>query len=81
MARLAKIENKEKTSMDDIDYVVCHSPYAKLVNKSFARAVSFFISVDLYKKKKILICYDSLTTISFLILKMKNMPPLSPSKI
>ncbi|KAG0743585.1 hypothetical protein G6F57_011328 [Rhizopus arrhizus] len=38
MARLAKIENKEKTSMDDIDYVVCHSPYAKLVNKSFARA-------------------------------------------
>lgn len=42
MARLAKIENKEKTSMDDIDYVVCHSPYAKLVNKSFARAVSFF---------------------------------------
>ncbi|EIE88360.1 hypothetical protein G6F46_002245 [Rhizopus delemar] len=38
MARLAKIENKEKTSMDDVDYVVCHSPYAKLVNKSFARA-------------------------------------------
>lgn len=24
--------------MDDIDYVVCHSPYAKLVTKSFARA-------------------------------------------
>ncbi|KAI8366193.1 hydroxymethylglutaryl-CoA synthase [Blakeslea trispora] len=38
MARLAKLENKEKPSMDNIDYVVCHSPYAKLVNKSFARA-------------------------------------------
>lgn len=42
MARLGKQLNKEKPSMDDIDYVVCHSPYAKLVNKSFARAVSFF---------------------------------------
>ncbi|GAA5801336.1 hydroxymethylglutaryl-CoA synthase [Helicostylum pulchrum] len=38
MARLAKAEENEKPSMDDIDYVVCHSPYAKLVNKSFARA-------------------------------------------
>ncbi|KAI8078156.1 hydroxymethylglutaryl-CoA synthase [Gilbertella persicaria] len=38
MARLGKLENKEKPSMEDIDYVVCHSPYAKLVNKSFARA-------------------------------------------
>ncbi|KAG1448896.1 hypothetical protein G6F56_008813 [Rhizopus delemar] len=38
MSRLAKFENKEKPSMKDIDYVVCHSPYAKLVNKSFARA-------------------------------------------
>ncbi|KAI8138202.1 hydroxymethylglutaryl-CoA synthase [Fennellomyces sp. T-0311] len=38
MSRLAKHLNKEKPSMDDIDYVVCHSPYAKLVNKSFARA-------------------------------------------
>lgn len=40
MARLAKLESKDKPSMEDIDYVVCHSPYAKLVNKSFARAVS-----------------------------------------
>lgn len=44
MARLAKAEENEKPSMDDIDYVVCHSPYAKLVNKSFARAVSFFLT-------------------------------------
>ncbi|KAI8333707.1 hydroxymethylglutaryl-CoA synthase [Chlamydoabsidia padenii] len=38
MKRLGQQLNKEKPSMDDIDYVVCHSPYAKLVNKSFARA-------------------------------------------
>ncbi|KAI9498856.1 hydroxymethylglutaryl-CoA synthase [Zychaea mexicana] len=38
MSRLGKQLNKEHPSMDDIDYVVCHSPYAKLVNKSFARA-------------------------------------------
>ncbi|KAI8368194.1 hydroxymethylglutaryl-CoA synthase [Radiomyces spectabilis] len=38
MGRLGKALNKEKPSMDDIDYLVCHSPYAKLVNKSFARA-------------------------------------------
>ncbi|KAI8992571.1 hydroxymethylglutaryl-CoA synthase [Pilobolus umbonatus] len=38
MSRLSQQEKKEKPSMDDIDYVVCHSPYAKLVNKSFARA-------------------------------------------
>lgn len=47
MSRLGKQLNKEKPSMDDIDYVVCHSPYAKLVNKSFARAVSFFLIADL----------------------------------
>lgn len=40
MSRLGKKLNKDKPSMDDIDYVVCHSPYAKLVTKSFARAVS-----------------------------------------
>ncbi|ORZ23187.1 hydroxymethylglutaryl-CoA synthase, partial [Absidia repens] len=38
MKRLGQQLNKDKPSMDDIDYVVCHSPYAKLVNKSFARA-------------------------------------------
>ncbi|KAI9316906.1 hydroxymethylglutaryl-CoA synthase [Dichotomocladium elegans] len=38
MARLGKQLGKEKPSMDDVDYVVCHSPYAKLVTKSFARA-------------------------------------------
>ncbi|KAI8069152.1 hydroxymethylglutaryl-CoA synthase [Gongronella butleri] len=38
MKRLGQSINKDKPSMDDIDYVVCHSPYAKLVNKSFARA-------------------------------------------
>ncbi|CAO3606931.1 unnamed protein product [Cunninghamella blakesleeana] len=38
MKRLGQKLNKDKPSMDDIDYVVCHSPYAKLVNKSFARA-------------------------------------------
>lgn len=50
MSRLSKLEDKEKPSMDDIDYVVCHSPYAKLVNKSFARAVS--TSFLLYITKK-----------------------------
>ncbi|KAF7727506.1 Hydroxymethylglutaryl-CoA synthase, cytoplasmic [Apophysomyces ossiformis] len=39
MKRLGKALNKEKPSMEDIDYVVCHSPYAKLVVKSFARAL------------------------------------------
>ncbi|KAI9021750.1 putative 3-hydroxy-3-methylglutaryl coenzyme A synthase [Phycomyces nitens] len=38
MKRLSKAINKEITSMDDVDYVVCHSPYAKLVTKSFARS-------------------------------------------
>jgi hydroxymethylglutaryl-CoA synthase len=40
MNRLAAQTGNEKVSMEDVDYVVCHSPYAKLVNKSFARAVS-----------------------------------------
>ncbi|KAI8882501.1 hydroxymethylglutaryl-CoA synthase [Backusella circina FSU 941] len=38
MTRLAKLENRKTPSMNDIDYVVFHSPYAKLVSKSFARA-------------------------------------------
>ncbi|KAI7861538.1 putative 3-hydroxy-3-methylglutaryl coenzyme A synthase [Spinellus fusiger] len=38
MKRLSKSLNKEIASMEDVDYVVCHSPYAKLVTKSFARA-------------------------------------------
>ncbi|GAB5592253.1 3-hydroxy-3-methylglutaryl coenzyme A synthase [Umbelopsis nana] len=38
MNRLAAKLGKSNASMDDIDYVVCHSPFAKLVNKSFARS-------------------------------------------
>jgi len=40
MDRLAAKIGQDKVSMDDIDYVVCHSPYHKLVAKSFARSVS-----------------------------------------
>jgi hydroxymethylglutaryl-CoA synthase len=40
MDRLSAKTGKEKVSMEDVDYLVSHSPYAKLVNKSFARAVS-----------------------------------------
>ncbi|KAI8584302.1 hypothetical protein K450DRAFT_219212 [Umbelopsis ramanniana AG] len=38
MDRLSAKTGKEKVSMEDVDYLVSHSPYAKLVNKSFARA-------------------------------------------
>jgi hydroxymethylglutaryl-CoA synthase len=40
MDRLAAKIGQDKVSMDDVDYVVCHSPYHKLVAKSFARSVS-----------------------------------------
>ncbi|KAK9763533.1 3-hydroxy-3-methylglutaryl coenzyme A synthase [Basidiobolus ranarum] len=37
MARLAKKENLEKPGLKDIDFMVFHSPYTKLVLKSFGR--------------------------------------------
>ncbi|KAK9667598.1 3-hydroxy-3-methylglutaryl coenzyme A synthase, partial [Basidiobolus ranarum] len=37
IARLAKKENIEKPSLDNFDYMLFHSPYTKLVVKSFAR--------------------------------------------
>ncbi|CAO3699794.1 unnamed protein product [Rhizopus microsporus] len=62
MSRLSKLENKEKPSMDDIDYVVCHSPYAKLVNKSFARAAYNDFLLDTENEKyAILKPFQSLT--------------------
>ncbi|ORX53236.1 hydroxymethylglutaryl-CoA synthase [Hesseltinella vesiculosa] len=51
MKRLSDTLNKEKPSMDDIDYVVCHSPYAKLVNKSFARATYNDFRLDTSNEK------------------------------
>lgn len=41
----AKSDPKSATGIRDFDYVLMHSPYGKLVQKSHARLVSFFLNV------------------------------------